>query len=129
MEYVDVIIKQIIDNFDFALMFIINVLSYIIIRLVYNIKKGRYVTTWSKRFILMGCSIFVAIIYKLSNYNKDIIIINSAILAPVFWDWILRPILIKLGVDYRKFEKYDDDIIDTKIETKDTIIEVKSKDN
>ena len=128
MEYVDTVIKQIINNFDFALMFIVNVLSYLIIRLVYAIKKGKYINTWSKRFILMACSVAIAMIYKLGGYNSNMIILNSAILAPVFWDWILRPILIKLGIDYKKFEKYDDSV-DTTIETKDTIVEVKTKDN
>jgi len=108
MEYIDIVIKQIIDNFDFAFMFIINVLSYLIVRFVYSIKKGAYVNTWSKRFILMACTVAVGIVYWLAGYDKIIVIINSAILAPVFWDWILRPIFVKLGVDYKKFERYDD---------------------
>lgn len=128
MEYIDVVIKQIIDNFNFAFMFIINVLSYLIVRWVYSINKGKYVTTWSKRAILMLCTVVVAIVYKLGGYDSNVKIVNSAILAPVFWDWILRPILIKLGIDYKRFEKYEDSI-DTVIETPDTIIKVQSKDN
>lgn len=127
MEYIDLVIRQIIDNFNFAFMFIINVLSYLIVRLVYGVKKGAYVTTWSKRFIFMACTVGVAIIYKLGGYDSNVKIINSAILAPVFWDWILRPIFIKLNIDYSKFEKYDDDV-DTTIVTKDTVIKVESKD-
>jgi len=126
MEYVDKVINQIIDNFDFAFMFIINVLSYLIVRMVYSIKKGKYVNTWSKRFILMACTAIVAVIYWVSGYNKIIVIINSAVLAPVFWDWILRPILIKLGIDYRKFETYDEPVDETII-TKDTVVKVESK--
>lgn len=127
MEHINVVIDQIIANFDFAFMFIINVLSYLIVRMIYSIKKGKYVNTWSKRFILMACTVIVAIIYYLNGYDKIITIINSSILAPVFWDWILRPILIKLGIDYKRFERYDDDV-NTVIETKDTIIKVESKD-
>jgi len=127
MEYINIIVNKIIDNFDFGFMFIINVLSYIIIRMVYSIKKGKYVTTWSKRFILMACTVVIAIVYHLSGYDKIITIVNSSILAPVFWDWILRPILIKLGIDYKKFEKYDDSV-DIVIETKDTVVKVETKD-
>src|SRR5690606_8807865 len=114
-------------NFNFAFMFIINVLSYLIIRLVYNVKDGKYVNTWSKRFILMACTVVIAIFYKLGNYDDTVKIVNSAILAPVFWDWILRPIFVKLGIDYKKFESYDDHV-DTVIETPDTIITVETKD-
>ena len=127
MDYIDVIIKQIFNSFDFALMFIINVLSYVIIRLVYSIKKGKYVNTWSKRLILMACTVVVGIVYKLGGYIDNVIIIYSCIMAPVFWDWILRPILKKLNIDYKQFEKYDDSVDET-IVTKDTVIKVESKD-
>ena len=129
MEYIDIIVKQILNNFDFAFMFTINVLSYLIIRMIYSIKKGRYVTTWSKRFILMACTTIIAIVYKLGGFTSNAIIVNSAILAPVFWDWILRPILVKFNIDYSRFEKYDDEVINETIETKDTVINIKSKDN
>jgi len=127
MEYIDAIVNKIIDNFDFAFMFIINVLSYIIVRFIYSIKKGKYVNTWSKRLVLMICTVAVGIIYYFAGYDKIIVLINSAILAPVFWDWILRPVLIKFGIDYKKFETYTDSV-DEVIETKDTIVKVKSKD-
>lgn len=109
MEYIDIMIKQIINSFDFAYMFIINVLSYFVVSTVYKIKKGKYVSTWSKRLILMACTVVVGVIYKLANVNTDIILIYSSIVAPVFWDWILRPIFIKLGIDYKRFENYSDD--------------------
>ena len=127
MEYISTIINKVIENFDFAFMFIINVLSYLVVRTIYSVKKGKYVNTWSKRFVLMICTVIVGLIYHFSGYDKLIVLINSSILAPVFWDWILRPILIKFGIDYRKFETYTDSV-DEVIETKDTIDQVNSKD-
>lgn len=127
MEYADLIIKQIFNNFDFGFMFIINVLSYLVIRFVYGFNKGKYVTTSSKRFILIACILVIAVIYRLGKYDTNIVIINSSILATVFWDWILRPILVKLGIDYKQFEKYDDSV-NTTIETPDTTITVQTKD-
>lgn len=104
MQYVDIILKQILNNFDFAYMFIINVLTYIIIKMVDYINGERKVPTWQKRVILIIATIIVTSVYLVANYPDIIILVNSAILAPVFWSWVLRPIFKKLGVGYKNID-------------------------
>lgn len=104
MEYISQIINQIINNFDFSYMFIVNVLTYIIIKIIDYLNGDTKVHKLVKRMCLLISIIFVAIIYKLVSYNSNIVLINSAILAPVFWSWILKPICIKFGIDYKKID-------------------------
>ena len=104
MEYISQIINQIINNFDFSYMFIVNVLTYIIIKIIDYLNGDTKVHKLVKRICLIVSIIFVAIIYKLINYDSNIVLINSAILAPVFWSWILKPICIKFGIDYKKID-------------------------
>lgn len=104
MEYISQIINQIINNFDFSYMFIVNVLTYIIIKIIDYLNGDVKVHKLVKRICLLISIIFVAIIYKFVSYNSNIVLINSAILAPVFWSWILKPICIKFGIDYKKID-------------------------
>jgi hypothetical protein len=39
------------------------------------------------------------------GYEETVILINSSVLAPVAWSWIFKPILKKLGVDYKQIDK------------------------
>ena len=96
------IINQIINNFDFVYMLVINVLTYLIIKSIDSINGNKKVSTWTKRLVLLFSIIFVFIGYKINNYPNNIIIINSTIAAPVFWSWCLKPILNKLGVGYKQ---------------------------
>lgn len=96
------IINQLVNNFDFALMLIINVVTYIIIKLIDEFNGDKFPTTWQKRIVLIISSIIIGIIYK---YTTDIpvnVIINSCIIAPVAWSWLAKPIANKLGIDYKK---------------------------
>lgn len=102
MNYIDIIIKSIIDNFDFSYMFTINVFTYFIIKIIDYFNGDKKVSVFIKRSCLVICSIIAFIIYK-EFCNIDIkILINSTVLAPVFWSWILRPICIKLKIGYKK---------------------------
>lgn len=96
------IINQIINNFDFVYMLVINILTYLIIKTVDTLNGEKVISTWTKRIILIISIIFVFIGYKINNYPNNIILINSTIAVPVFWSWILKPILHKLGVDYKQ---------------------------
>lgn len=105
MEYIDTIINQIINNFDFAYMFTVNILTYIIIKFIDFLNGEKDVNKLTKRLCLIVSIIIIGIIYILCDYTNKIIILNSAILAPVFWSWILKPICVKLNIDYKKIDK------------------------
>ena len=96
------IINQLVANFDFALMLIINVVTYAIIKLVDEFNGDKLPTTWQKRIIFMIIACILGIIYKLVTDIPTHIIINSCIVAPVVWSWIAKPIANKLGIDYKQ---------------------------
>lgn len=98
------IISQILSNFDFCYIFVINILTYIIIKIVDIINKEKKVPTYQKRIILVFSIIIITIAYIIVGYDNNIILINSAILAPVCWSWILKPVCDKLGIGYKKID-------------------------
>lgn len=99
------IIAQLIDNFDFALILILNVITYIVIKILDEINKEKNVTTWQKRLIFVISAVIVGTIYYFASDIKLIKIINSIIITPVAWSWLAKPIAHRMGIDYRKIYK------------------------
>lgn len=98
------IIHQIISNFDFSYIFVVNILTYIIIKIVDILNKEKKVPTYQKRIILVISIIIVTGIYIIIGYDNKIILVNSAIFAPICWSWILKPVCNRLGIDYKKID-------------------------
>lgn len=105
-SYIDTIINSIITQFDFGFMFTINVATYILIQVWDNLNGDKLLTTWQKRLILLLSIAIVTIVYRFAQYPNDIVLFNSIIFAPVFWSWVLKPILTKLGIGYKKVDDY-----------------------
>ena len=63
---------------------------------------NKIVPIWQKRLLLIISIIIVACIYTFVGYDNKIILVNSSIVAPIAWSWILRPIFIKLGAGYKQ---------------------------
>lgn len=103
-KFIDVIVDGILSNFDFGFMFIVNVLTYIIIKVIDYFNGDNKVPTWQKRCVLIISIATMAGIYIAARYDNAIILVNSAILAPVFWSWVVSPILKKLGVGYKDID-------------------------
>ena len=103
-KFIDVIVDGILSNFDFGFMFIVNVLTYIIIKVIDYFNGDNKVPTWQKRCVLIISIFTMAIIYIASGYDNTIMLVNSAVLAPVFWSWVVSPILKKLGVGYKDID-------------------------
>lgn len=95
------IIFQLINNFDFALMLIINVVTYFIIKIIDEFNGDKLPTTWQKRIVFVISAILVGIIYKYTTNISINVIINSCIIAPVAWSWLAKPIAQRLGIDYK----------------------------
>ena len=98
------LLDLIISNFDFSYMITINVLTYIIIKGLDYLNKDKNVKTITKRIVLVISIIIVTISYILTDYQDYTVLINSAICAPVFYSWVLRPILIKCNIGYKKYD-------------------------
>lgn len=103
-KFIDVIVDGILSNFDFGFMFIVNVLTYIIIKAIDYFNGDNKVPTWQKRCVLVISIAAMAGIYIAAGYDNAIMLVNSAILAPVFWSWVVSPILKKLGIGYKDID-------------------------
>ena len=101
MEYISQIINTTIESFDFGFCVAVNVLTYLIIKLIDELNGSRKVTTWTKRSVMLIIVVVISITYYVTGSNPKLII-NSAILAPVFWSWIGKPICDKFNIGYRK---------------------------
>lgn len=96
------IIQTTLNSFDFSYCIIVNIATYIIIKVVDEIDP-KPLSVWYKRLILLITILSTGVVYYLSgNDNKTIL--NSAILAPVFWSWVMKPLCKKLNVDYKQIE-------------------------
>lgn len=96
------IISQLISNFDFALMLIINIITYFVIKFIDEANGDKQPTTWQKRIVFLIVAIIVGVIYKVTTNISINIIINSCIVAPVAWSWLAKPIASKFGIDYKQ---------------------------
>lgn len=96
------IINQIIANFDFVYMLVINIFTFTIIKTIDTINGDKAISTWTKRIVLLIAIVIVFIGYKINNYPNNIVLINSTIAAPVFWSWVLKPLLNKFNINYNK---------------------------
>lgn len=92
-------------HFDLSFMLCVNILTYILIKVIDDLNDDKVVGTWTKRLVMIISCFAIAAGYVAGGYENTIILINSAILAPVAWSWIFKPILKKIGVDYKKMDK------------------------
>lgn len=106
MEIISNTIQTTLESFDFAFCIIVNILTYLIIRLINDRNRHKDLTTWSKRIILLMTILSTGVLYYLLG-NDTKTILNSAILAPVFWSWILKPICKKFKVDYKNINLFE----------------------
>lgn len=103
MEYIETIINSIINNFDFTYCLIVNILTFVIIQTIDDIRKIK-TSIWQKRIVLLFVIVFTGIAYYDFGIESKILF-NSAVLAPVSWSWIFKPICAKFNIDYKQFDK------------------------
>lgn len=106
MEIMDIInnlITTVISQFDFSYCIIVNVLTYLIITSLIKVTEGN-VALFVKRIALIVSIIVISIIYYFIGTDAKVLV-NSAILAPVSWSWIFKPIFSKIGWDYKQIDK------------------------
>lgn len=92
-------------HFDLSFMLCVNILTYILIKVIDDLNGDKVVGTWTKRLVMIISCFAIAAGYVAGGYENTTILINSAIFAPVAWSWIFKPILKKIGVDYKKIDK------------------------
>lgn len=94
------IIETTANSFDFSFCIACNVLIYIIISIVNDARNGSPVKEWTKRLITLTVVAIMGVIYCFLN-NDYKVVLNSAIITPVFWTWVIKPILKHFNYDYK----------------------------
>lgn len=106
MEIIINSIETTLNSFDFAFCIIVNVLTYLVINII-NSRNGNVdMKTWHKRVILLDCLVVVAVIYYFTGSDLRLIV-NSSIIAPVFWSWIMKPICKHFKIDYKQLNIFE----------------------
>ena len=103
------ILRTTATSFDFAFVICVNVLAYLVIKLVDKLNGDKVVSTWNKRVITLVCAVLMGVIYFSLKLGDVKVVLNSIILSFVFWSWILKPILAFFKIDYKKFIIEDDE--------------------
>ena len=103
MDVINNIIHALISQFDFTYCVIVNVMTYLIINFMIKLAGGNIVVPIKRIVLLFSIIVIAAIYYFLGTDIK--VLVNSAILAPVSWSWIFKPIANKLGWDYKQIDK------------------------
>lgn len=104
-QLVEYFVELFSTHFDLSFMLCVNVLTYILIKVIDDINGDKSVGTWTKRLVMIISCFAIAAGYRAGGYEETVILINSSVLAPVAWSWIFKPILKKLGVDYKQIDK------------------------
>lgn len=102
MEIINQIIQQVINSFDFTYCVVVNALTYTLVAVLIYLCRGN-VTRTIKKLVLLFSIVVVSTIYYVIGVDAKLII-NSSILAPISWTWIIKPILSKLGYDYKDID-------------------------
>lgn len=97
---IDTIVNRILENFDFSYMLVINILTYIMIKVIDYANGGKILSTLMKRVCLCCSILLVSIIYWVIGYENYTCLVNSAIASPVFYSWCLKPILKHYKIGY-----------------------------
>ena len=103
MDIINNIINALISQFDFTYCVIVNIMTYLIINFMIKLVGGNIVVPIKRIVLLFSIIVIAAIYYFLGTDIK--VLVNSAILAPVSWSWIFKPIANKLGWDYKQIDK------------------------
>ena len=101
LEIITNSIQNTLDSFDFSFCISVNVLTYIVIKTIDEIKGVKNLSTWGKRVVLLICLIIISVIYYFAGMDIKHLT-NSAILAPVFWTWIMKPLCKVFNIDYKQ---------------------------
>lgn len=97
---IDTIVNRILENFDFSYMLVINILTYIMIKVIDYANGEKILSTLMKRVCLCCSILLVSIIYWVIGYENYTCLVNSAIASPVFYSWCLKPILKFYKIGY-----------------------------
>ena len=106
MEIVNNIIQTTLESFDFAYCIVVNILTYFVVNAINGRQSHKDISTWAKRLVLLITILSTGVVYYLIGSDTRVLL-NSAILAPVFWSWILKPICKHFKIDYKNINLFE----------------------
>lgn len=98
------IIDILLSNFDISYMLSINILTYMIIKFIDFLNGDKKLKLIYKRLVLILSTIVCCIIYYFVTDLETRVLINSTIAAPVFYSWVMKPLLKKIKLQYNTEE-------------------------
>lgn len=98
---IELILSYISESFDFGYIISINLIVYFIVKAIEYFKKDKS-TKFIKVLTTILVTIIMAIIYKFTTDIDNERLINSSILAPVAWDWVIKPFCKLVKIDYKE---------------------------
>lgn len=98
------IIDILLSNFDISYMLSINILTYMIIKFIDFLNGDKKLKLIYKRLVLILSTIVCCIIYHFVTDLETRVLINSTIAAPVFYSWVMKPLLKKIKLQYNTEE-------------------------
>lgn len=99
------LIEFALDLFDFAFILATNAVIYIIIKIIDMINGKRVVPTYGKQLITLSSMVGMYFVYNIGGYEDSNKLLTSAIVAPFIWNLVLKPLLCKIKMDYKKDSK------------------------
>ena len=105
MEVIYNTIQTTLNSFDFAFCIAVNVLTYLLISIITK-HKNKNLGVWKKRLVLLVSIIIVGSLYTLGDTDIKLIL-NSSIIAPVFWSWVIKPICKFFKLDYKDINLFE----------------------
>ena len=107
--YSEQLFQYVATNFDFAFVISVNVIAYLTIQLIGIITK-KEVTKAIKVITTICISVGLFFLYKYTTEIDKEVLLNSAILAPVAWDWVIKPLCKWIKIDYKRREHFNNNL-------------------
>ena len=95
------VIDLILASIDITFMLTVNVLTYLVIKLIDEINKEKEVTKWGKRIVTLLTAASIALPFYYFGIIELKVLIYSFILSMISWDFVFRPIVKSLKAGYR----------------------------
>ena len=94
----------ILNNFDFGFVISVNIITYAIVKIIESISKKEVKKLFKIIITIIVTICFDIICIKYIEIEKQILL-NSSVLAPVAWDWVIKPICKLIKIDYKNLDE------------------------
>lgn len=87
------IFDLLLNSFDFGYMIAVNIVTYLIIKIIDELNGEKAVPVWAKRLTAVGSGLLIVFILYLLQQPITPVFLYSFIASLVSWDIIFKPLL------------------------------------